>query len=64
MQKYESSIEWGENYNRIKKSINTSVTINGNYLEVKSEENERFTPKEKWHGHPKAKYSKPFNFFF
>ena len=64
MSKYESSIEWGENYNMLKKSINTSVTINGNYLEVKSEQNERFTPEDRWRRHPRAKCSKPFNPFF
>ena len=64
MSKYESSIEWGENYNMLKKSINTSVTINGNYLEVKSVENERFTPEDKRHKHPRAKYAKAFNPFF
>ncbi len=57
-------IEWGENYNMLKKSINTNITINGNCLEIKSEENERFTPKEKRRKHIRASYSKPFKPFF
>lgn len=64
MSKYETSIEWGENYNMLKKSINTNITINGNCLEIKSEENERFTPKEKRRKHIRASYSKPFKPFF